>query len=159
MSDYKFVTVWKIAAPIERVWEAINHPEEWPTWWRGMEQVIKLEPGDEHGVGSVRRYVCKSRLPYQLVFTMRTTRVERPRLLVGEAFGELEGTGRWEFEMDGNLTVARYTWTVKTAKAWMNLLAPVARPLFEWNHDVIMRWGAEGLGRLLEAESISIESR
>jgi hypothetical protein len=56
------------------------------------------------------------------------------------------------------VTVVRYHWSVKTAKAWMNLLAPIARPLFEWNHDVLMRWGGEGLAKLLGAKSISIES-
>jgi hypothetical protein len=31
----------------------------------------------------------------------------------------------------------------------MNLLAPIARPLFKWNHDVVMHWGGEGLARRL----------
>jgi hypothetical protein len=38
---------------------------------------------------------------------------------------------------------------VKTTEWWMNLLAPIARPLFAWNHDVVMRQGGEGLARLL----------
>jgi len=25
----------------------------------------------------------------------------------------------------------------------------IARPLFEWNHNVVMSWGAEGLGKRL----------
>ncbi len=33
----------------------------------------------------------------------------------------------------------------------MNVLAPVLRPAFGWNHAVVMRWGGEGLGRLLGA--------
>jgi hypothetical protein len=33
----------------------------------------------------------------------------------------------------------------------MNLLAPVARPIFAWNHDYVMRNGGEGLARLLGA--------
>ena len=32
-----------------------------------------------------------------------------------------------------------------TTKAWMNLLAPVARPVFEWNHDWVMARGGEGI--------------
>ena len=28
-------------------------------------------------------------------------------------------------------------------------LAPVARPVFEYNHDVVMRWGGEGLAQRL----------
>lgn len=31
----------------------------------------------------------------------------------------------------------------------MNALALLARPVFCWNHDAIMRWGAEGLSRRL----------
>jgi hypothetical protein len=31
----------------------------------------------------------------------------------------------------------------------MNLLAPLARPIFRWNHDVVMDWGADGLARRL----------
>ena len=38
-------------------------------------------------------------------------------------------------------------WKVFTTKRSMNLLAPAAGPLFRLNHDVIMRWGEEGLRR------------
>jgi hypothetical protein len=38
----------------------------------------------------------------------------------------------------------------------MNLLAPVARPLFKWNHDQIMRQGAEGMARLLNARLLGL---
>ena len=31
----------------------------------------------------------------------------------------------------------------------MNLLAPFARPVFEWNHDWVMARGGEGIARLL----------
>jgi hypothetical protein len=34
----------------------------------------------------------------------------------------------------------------------MNALAPVARPFFEWNHDVLMAEGGRGLARHLGAE-------
>jgi hypothetical protein len=31
----------------------------------------------------------------------------------------------------------------------MNLLAPAAKPIFQYNHNVVMRWGGEGLARHL----------
>ncbi len=97
------------------------------------------------------RYTWKSKLPYRLEFEMRTTRVERPKLMEGQADGELAGTGRWRmFEQDG-ITAVLYEWNVRTTAAWMNLLAPIARPFFAWNHDVVMTWGAEGLARKLGA--------
>lgn len=155
MTQYEFVTTWRLAAPIEQVWEAIVQVDRWPSWWKGVESVVELEPGDERGIGSLRRYTWKSKLPYTLTFDMRTTRIEPPLEIEGQAEGELEGAGHWQLSRDGQGTIVRYTWRVRTTQAWMNLLAPVARPLFEWNHDVVMRQGAEGLARLLDAQLIS----
>ena len=31
----------------------------------------------------------------------------------------------------------------------MNLIAPIARPVFEWNHDWVMSRGGEGIAKLL----------
>jgi hypothetical protein len=56
----------------------------------------------------------------------------------------IEGDGRWSFRGDGARTVVRYDWHIRTREPWMNWLAPVARPLFTWNHDVVMREGARG---------------
>ena len=147
---YRFVTRWPIHAPIEAVWDALDHSERWPQWWRGLERVEEREPGNAQQVGCVRRFTWKGRLPYALVVDMRVTRVERPCLLESVASGELEGLGRWSLSEENGSTVARYDWNVRTAKRWMNRLAPLARPLFAWNHDVIMRWGEQGLKALLE---------
>jgi uncharacterized protein YndB with AHSA1/START domain len=151
VSNYRFLTTWLIEAPRDEVFQAIWDSEAWPSWWRGVESVMKVEDGDGEGVGSLGRYVWKSKLPYRLEFEMRTTRVERPSLMEGQADGELAGTGRWRmFEQDG-VTAVLYEWNVRTTAAWMNLLAPLLRPFFAWNHDVVMGWGAEGLSRKLGA--------
>jgi len=78
-----------------------------------------------------------------------TTRVEPPQVIEGRAEGELSGIGRWRlYEADG-VTAVLYEWSVATTRAWMNLLAPVARPFFEWNHDWVMARGGEGIAELL----------
>jgi hypothetical protein len=33
----------------------------------------------------------------------------------------------------------------------MRLIAPVAPPVFAWNHNVVMDWGRQGLEHLLAA--------
>ena len=124
MAEYRFLTTWLLEAE-------------------------RLEEGDENGIGQYGRYVWKSRLPYELEFFVLTTRVERPRLLEGEASGELAGTGRWRLFADGGVTAVTYEWNVRTTRAWMNLIAPLARPVFAINHDWVMRNGGEGLARLL----------
>ena len=47
--DYEFVTIWRIAAPIYEVCEAISHSHHWPRWWRGVEQVMELSAENAHG--------------------------------------------------------------------------------------------------------------
>ena len=152
MPSYSFLSTWCLEASRGPVWEAIWESERWPQWWRGVVAAEKLAEGDAGGLGQVGRYTWRSRLPYDLDFQMTTTRVEKPYLLEGEATGELAGVGRWRlFEQDGDphVTAVVYEWNVSTTKPWMNMLAPIARPLFEWNHDWVMRNGGEGIARLL----------
>ena len=147
--QYSFLTTWLLDAERERVWEAIYDSEAWPSWWQGVERVVEVTPGDENGVGQLGRYTWRSKLPYELTFDMLTTTVERPRLLEGEASGELAGIGRWRlFEQDG-VTGVTYEWNVGTTKRWMNLLSPIAKPIFEWNHDWVMGNGGVGIAELL----------
>lgn len=153
MADYRFVTEWLIQAPREAVWDELFHSERWPQWWRQLERVEERELGDANRIGCVRRFIWKGALPYRLAVDMRLTRAERPHLLESRATGELEGSGRWSLrEADGG-TRARYDWNVRTTKRWMNRLAPVARPAFAWNHDMVMRGGERGLKSLLEPRS------
>jgi len=155
MKTYDFVTVWRVKAPIESVWNEIYHSGDWPTWWKGVESVVEVRKGDERGVGSIHRYTWKSKLPYRLSFDMETVRVEPPRLLEGIAVGELQGRGLWQLSIESSETIVRYDWNVVTTKRWMNLLSPIARPLFEWNHNVVMNWGAEGLQKRLGATVVA----
>ncbi|MGA8219210.1 MAG: SRPBCC family protein [Solirubrobacterales bacterium] len=157
MAEYRFLTTWLLESPLERVWDAIYESERWPEWWHGVLEADKLEEGDESGVGQYGRYVWKSRLPYRLEFFVRTTKVQKPYLLEGNAEGELTGIGRWRLFEQGGATAALYEWNVRTTRAWMNLLSPVARPIFAVNHDYVMRNGGHGLAKLLGAPLLAID--
>jgi uncharacterized protein YndB with AHSA1/START domain len=157
VAEYRFLTTWLLEADRERVWEAIWESEHWPEWWRGVEEAVKLADGDEAGVGEVGRYVWRARLPYPVRFQIRTTRVERPRLIEGEATGELEGTGRWRLFDEGAVTAVLYEWNVRTTRSWMNAVAPLARPIFKWNHDWVMRNGGVGIAELLGARLLAAD--
>jgi uncharacterized protein YndB with AHSA1/START domain len=149
MASYAFLTTWLLDCPRERVWEAIYAQERWPEWWRGVDRADEIHPGDDGRLGAVSRMVWRSFLPYRVEFQITTTRVERPHLIEARAVGELEGAGRWRlFEHDG-VTAVLYEWNVATTRAWMNLLAPIGRPIFAWNHDWVMARGGEGIARRL----------
>jgi hypothetical protein len=155
MRRYAFLTTWLIEADREDVWDVIDDVAAWPEWWRGVVRVEQLDAGDENGVGGRHAIEWRARLPYPIEFEFVTDRVERPRLMEGRAFGELAGTGCWRlFEQDG-VTAVTYDWRVGTTKPWMNALAPVARPAFEYNHDWVMARGGEGLARRLRAQLVA----
>ncbi len=145
MSEYSFVTNWSFDAPIEAVWAEIENADNWPTWWRGVRRVELITDGNTDGIGSIRRTTWRSALPYDLTFDSEVIHVERFKLIDIRAFGQLEGRGLWSFASHDGKTNVRYDWTVVTNKRWMNLFAPIARPFFRWNHDVIMGWGEAGL--------------
>jgi uncharacterized protein YndB with AHSA1/START domain len=155
MAAYRFLTTWLLESPREPVWEAVYDQAAWPRWWRGVEEAEELSPGDSNGVGSVSRMVWKSLLPYRVEFEVTSTRVEPHSLLEGQAVGELAGVGRWRFYEQDGVTAVLYEWNVATTKAWMNRMAPLLRPAFEWNHDWVMARGGEGISRLLGCELLA----
>ena len=154
MATYSFLTTWCVAAPIEPVWDLISSSERYPEWWKGVRKVTELEPGGENGVGTLSRLEWRSKLPYSLEFDVRVTRSEPPYLLEGHASGELEGVGVWRLYSSDIGTALIYSWDVATTRAWMNAISPVARRVFAWNHDYVMRQGAIGLSTRLGAELI-----
>jgi hypothetical protein len=156
--QYHFVTVWKYEAPVEKIWPILQDVEKWPSWWKGVINVETLQKGDKDNVGAVQRYTWRSRLPYNLVFDTRVVSVVPYKEIVGEASGELAGQGVWKVSQENSITTMIYNWDVATTRAWMNLMGPLARPFFAWNHDVVMHWGGEGLARLLGTPLIELSS-
>ncbi len=152
-SQYELTTLWHFDAPLESVWTALVDAERWPRWWPGIEEVVVLEPGNDDGVGARRRYTCRSVLPYRLTFVSRVTALEPLRLLEGRVEGELEGRGCCRLTRCDGRVLVRYDWRVRTTRRWMNLVAPLAKPLFRWNHDMLMEAGGRGLARYLKART------
>ena len=142
---FHLVSLWSVHAPVEVVWDAIYHSERWTTWWNGLESVVELERGKGEGIGNRRRYIWRGFLPYRLVVVMTATRIEPSRRLEARAEGDVEGTGCWWFFAQDGRTCVRYDWRVRLVRPWMRRVSPLARSLFRWNHDVVMRRGAEGL--------------
>jgi Polyketide cyclase / dehydrase and lipid transport len=157
MADYHYVSTWRLQAPIEPVWTAITDLEHLPAWYTGVREARELAPGDAQGVGTRVRYVIRGRLPLRLVFEATIIRSVPPREQELRAEGELAGTGHWSLEQHGDVTTARYTWDVRTTRPWMNLLAPIARPVFTWNSKGVMLGAGDGLARFLGVPLVNAE--
>jgi hypothetical protein len=151
MADYSFVTRWFIEAPIERVFSVLEDARGWPSWWKAVVAVEVVDSGGADGIGAVARTTWQTALGYRLRFDARLIGRTSPERLEVESAGELIGRGRWELSREASGTLVVYFWDVMTTRRWMNVLAPVMRPAFQWNHAVVMRRGGEGLARHLAA--------
>ncbi len=147
--EYRFLTTWLIAAPRAAVWAVLEDAARWPEWWPGVVAMEELEPQ--------RRYRAEWRsfVPYPVRFEFAVDEVDAPVRMLGRASGDLAGAGEWRlFEQDG-LTAVTYDWRVRSAKRWMNVVAPVAKPVFAWNHDWVMRGGGRALAAELGADLVA----
>jgi uncharacterized protein YndB with AHSA1/START domain len=151
MASYRFVTEWRLHAPIEQVFAAVEDVEAWPSWWTMVRKVERVRAGDDGLVGAINHLTFVGKLPYRLAFDMQVTQHEPPRALAGAATGELEGVGEWTFREDGDWTVVRYVWAIRTTRPWMNAFAPVpfVKEIFALNHHAVMRNGLAGIRRRL----------
>jgi hypothetical protein len=96
-----------------------------------------------------------------MTFRAKAVEVIRPHRIHSLVRGDLVGTGTYQLEEDDEGTRVQRVWRVSTTRAWMNRLAPIARPLFVWAHHRVMREGAEAmaarLGAGLRFSEMSIE--
>lgn len=140
---YRLTTTWVLGAERERVFEIVRDFEAWPEWWPGVERVT-LD-------GDSMEQVWRSRLPYAVRFGAIVEAIEPPELVRGRVDGALRGTGLCVLREVPEGTQVEFELAVETTEAWMNLIAPLARPVFVWNHDELMRRGGEGIARRLGA--------
>ena len=150
MAYFSLQTTWQIPAPDDVVWKIVSDTEQWPLWWKYVRKVEELSPGDPSGVNNLRRYYWSTCLPYQLILDLCITRIEPCKLIETSVSGDLEGEGRCLFSRRNNLTILRYDWNVELCKPWMKWFAPIARPVFEWNHQQVMKQGEQSLIQHIE---------
>jgi carbon monoxide dehydrogenase subunit G len=148
LARYRLTTTWLLGAEREAVFDVVRDFERWPEWWPGVEQVA-LE-GDE------MEQQWRSRLPYAVRFRAVVDAIEPPERIEGRVEGALRGTGRCRLDEAPEGTTVEFELEVETTEAWMNLVAPFARPVFVWNHSYLMRRGGEGIARRLGAPLVSM---
>jgi len=73
MPQYRFVTVWRLEAPIDQVFAEIDDAEAWPTWWPNVRAVELLEAAGVDKIGAGFRTTFVGKLPYELRFDLRVS--------------------------------------------------------------------------------------
>ncbi len=150
MAAYSFVTRWRFHAPLESVWNELDAADRYPEWWPAIIEYRDLTP-EIHGLGARAERVVRGVLPYQLRYTTTVTGYDPPREIAYDAVGDLTGRGRFVLVQRGADVEVVFHWDVSTSGFWLNLLAPLLKPLFAWNHNWVMAQGERGLADRLRA--------
>jgi len=143
LTFYRFQSEWRLEASRLRVFEALKDLESYVEWWPEVKEVKRIAEGRFE-------VVARATLPYELRFiTSQSVLDESTGIIEAGLRGDLNGFSRWTLSQRNGHTVAVFDEEVHTGKRLLNVLAPVARPAFRYNHTLMMRHGQEGLQRLL----------
>lgn len=162
---YHLITRLRLSLDRRRTWDTFIDVEAWPNWWRWLERVEMVREGDDEGVGAVFRQSIRSPLRYGFSWQTEIVQLVEESLVELDSSGTLEGRGRFHMAgADGGPTDVTFTWLVATNKRWMELLSPIARPVFTWNHDRLMDDFGRGIasaggGRLVSVSHTSLRPR
>lgn len=149
-NDYHFISHWDIQAPLPELVGAVTNVYTWQGWWQGLQHITVLKQTENY-VGSRFEAGWRSASGYVLTVEIVITGYKPRKLITFSSTGDLEGTGEWHFKAQGHkCSSAEIRWDVATTKPWMNNAAPVLRPLFRWNHALLMKRAERGLNEYLQ---------
>lgn len=149
MSDYHFITHWRVKGTCGEVADILRDPLTLPRWWPSVYlDVQELEPAGAGGVGRRVSLLTKGWLPYTLRWESVVVESRYPQGYTIEAHGDFVGRGVWTFTQDGDSVDVQYDWRISAEKPLLKTLTPLLRPLFAANH----RWAMAQGERSLELE-------
>jgi uncharacterized protein YndB with AHSA1/START domain len=59
VNEYSFVTIWKLEASIQDVWDVICAPENLTSWWKSIIAIEVIDRGDDNGVNFLAKQTWK----------------------------------------------------------------------------------------------------
>ena len=131
--DYRFRSEWVLRGPtVGEVYDALVDVEHYPTWWRSIPAVGKLD--DDTAL-----VACRSRVPTTLHLVLRPQVRDRDAgILEAELAGDLVGWSRFTLSPHHEGVHISYDQEVDTPGWLMTLAGKVARSLLVWNHEQMM---------------------
>jgi uncharacterized protein YndB with AHSA1/START domain len=150
VNEYRFRSVWSIAAPPREVFHALVDLARYPDWWPDVRSVSEVDE-------DTAEVVCRSVLPYRLRMRMRRTEQDEPngRLRV-DLTGDLVGFLGCLLDSDRGRTRLKIVQEVVVTRPLLRVMAPLARPLLVANHGAMMWRGRRGLRKHLAAVVSSV---
>lgn len=155
---YDLHSSWDLAATPWEVWAIIADVNmSWPDWWPHctfagpLDRQQPASPSQEDVLKATTAYLnFNAPLGYTLTISIHPTAVRTSSEIAFQAGGDLVGTGRVSLTKgDDETTRMDIEWRVRPTQTWMNVLSPLASPIFTAAHAHMMRQGEKGLGLAL----------
>ena len=144
MTDFDFHSVWTLPASADRVYDVLANAERYSQWWP---QIRRVRATDEHS-GSMS---IRSAVPLTLlVFGRREVEDSVDRYLKVRLSGAMTGWSSWAVRPTGSGCIAEFRQQVAVSGA-LGSASKIAKPVFEWNHEAMMRGGHRGLSAYLSS--------
>jgi carbon monoxide dehydrogenase subunit G len=138
---------FRLDAPPEEVWAAIEHGERFEGWWAWLRDFRFDGPGLVDG--AVLHGVVAPPVPYRMRLTVVLDRCVRPSTIDATVHGDLEGTAHLALVPDGGATRAEVAWTIEMMQRAMRIAARVAPGVMRWGHDRVVDATVAGFRRHL----------
>lgn len=139
LNHYRFHSEWTVPYDYGKTYGVLKDLRTYAEWWPEVKSVIPIDP-DRAVV------LIMGLLPYSLEFLMEKE-VDDPEkgVLRAGLSGDLEGFSSWEIRTSEEGCRLIYDQEVDVTKRLLQVLAPIARPLFKANHSLMMLRGERGL--------------
>ena len=152
---YRLGYRWLIKGPIDVVFDLLSHARDYPSWWTPCFKSAESDD-TEVAVGARSHLRVRARLPYELVWDITLTELDRPNLIEVDTNLRLSG----HFPMRGpiryiltegpdGVTVVNDQVIVAERKLPRPLRALLQRA-FAYNHAWAFRIGGRGLQRAVD---------
>jgi hypothetical protein len=146
MSNYHFVTHWRVRGTVQEVTDILRKGSDLPKWWPAVYLEAKeVDSGDENGVGYIVDLYTKGWLPYTIRWSGKSVETHHPYGFTIETSGDFVGRGAWTFQQDGEHVNITYDWQIRADKPLLRYGAFLFAPVYELNHKWAMATGEESL--------------
>jgi uncharacterized protein YndB with AHSA1/START domain len=136
---FRFRSEWRLPGAPRRVYDVLAEVETYPQWWPQVRRARRFD-------ATSGELVCRSLLPYDLVFVIRQDLEDPDGLVLRAAMtGDLSGTSQWTVTADGDGSRAVFDEDVSVGSGLLGAAGRLFRPALKFNHDLMMRAGEKGL--------------